>query len=62
MIFLSSAAYSLPLDCGNALMFECCLTLPPPLLFQAQLLITPLAASYGKKIIATSGSRESLQA
>ena len=48
VIFLSSAAYSLPLDCGNALMFECCLTLPP-LLFQAQLLITPLAASYGKK-------------
>ena len=30
MIFLSSAACSLPLDCGNALMFECCLTLPPP--------------------------------
>lgn len=64
MIFLSSAAYSLPLDCGHAFVFECCLTLPlpPPPLFQAQLPITPLTAAYRKKTIATPGSHESLQA
>ena len=67
MIFLSSAAYSLPLDCGHALVFECCLTspLPPPPFFQAQLPITPWhfgSSGLWKKIIATPGSHVSLQA
>ena len=62
MVFLSSAAYGLPSDCGHALVFECCLTLLPSPLFQAQLPITPLTAAYRKKTIATPGSHESLQA